>query len=238
MAYIDFRHILLSFTTALLLAPFAVLAQEQESELYHIHVVKAAPGKLPQLISEYKNEPGPQEGQPQASPVILRHREGSEWDLIEITPLGKETTISAQPPSKAVQEYRERLWGLAAWHGDTFAVGPAWATVQKVLVPEGNAQQAVYVVSDYRALSGHRRQLREVLDGNAEQTPGRAVIFSHVEGAPWNLLMVTRYDSWADLGADTQPQAGQQEPGLAIREHLAVHHDTICTYVSGGEAIR
>lgn len=210
------------------------------SELYHIEVVKAAPGKLTQLIDAHKNGPAPESNEPQVTPIILRHGEGGEWDLIVITPLGKQTTISASPLPQAIQDYHQRLQPLTDWHGDTFAVGPSWAVVQKALVP-GKDEQPVYVVSDYRSLTGHRQQLRQVLDRNAQDTPGRSVLFAHAEGAPWNFLTVTRYDSWAALGAPPPPpQAGEQrrDAGLAIREHMAVHHDTIATYVSGGQPIR
>jgi hypothetical protein len=228
--------------SALLLVSLSMAQPPQAqpaAEIYHIHVVQAAAGKLPQLLNEYRNAPGPDPGEPQVSPIILRHREGGEWDLIVITPLGKQTTISAEPLPQAVQAYNQRIQPLTSWHGDTFVVGPSWATVQKALMPEANAPQTVYVVSDYRAIPGHRQQLRQVLDRNEQDTPGRAVTFSHIEGAPWNFLTVTRYNSWTELGGATQPQAGQQpDPGLSIREHLAVHHDTICTYVSGGQPKR
>ena len=164
----------------------------------------------------------------------------AQWDLIVITPLGKQTTISANPLPQAIQDYNQRLQPLSGWHADTFTVGPSWSSVQKALVPAKDAQP-VYQVSDYRSLSGHRSQLREVLDRNAQDTPGRSVLFAHVEGAPWNFLTVTRHDSWAALGApppQPQPGAPRQEAGLAIREHMAVHHDTIAVYVSGGEPIR
>lgn len=215
-------------------------AQAPAPELYHIHVVKAASGKLPQLIDAYKSGPAPEANEPQVTPIILRHREGGEWDLIMITPLGKQTTISANPLPQAIQDYNQRLQPLSDWHADTFTVGPSWTLVQKALVPAKDAQP-VYQVSDYRSLTGHRPQLREVLDRNAQATPGRSVLFAHVEGAPWNFLTVTRYDSWAALGApppQTQPGAPRQETGLAIREHMAVHHDTIAVYISGGEPIR
>jgi hypothetical protein len=212
--------------------------QPQATEIYHVHMVKAAPGKLAQLINEYKNAPGPSPDEPQVSPIILRHREGSEWDLIVITPLGKKTTISAEPVPQAVQAYYQRIQPLTDWHADTFTTGPSWATVRKALLPEKGAQQSVYVVSDYRAMAGHRSQLQKVIEGDGPD--GNAVLFTHAEGAPWNFLTVTRYDSWADVDATPPPAQGAQpqDPGLAIREHLAVHHDTICTYISGGQPIR
>jgi hypothetical protein len=214
-------------------------AQAAALELYHIHVVQAAPGQLTQLIDAYKNGPAPEANEPQFTPIILRHREGSEWDLIVITPLGKQTTISAAPPPQAVQDYNQRLQPFSAWHGDTFAIGPAWAEVQKALVP-GKGEQAVYVVTDFRSVPGHRPQLRQVLDRTALDTPGRSILFAHAEGTPWNFLTVTRYDSWAALGAPPPQRPGEQprDGGLAQREHTAIHHDTVVVYVSGGQPIR
>lgn len=230
----------LSVVIMILLSLTIAVAQEsqpaQALELYHIHVVNAAPGKLTELIDAYKNAPGPEAGEPQVKPIILRHAQGGEWDLIVITPLGKQTTITASAPTKAVQEYNQRLAPLSSWHGDTFAVGPAWAIVQKALVPAKG--ESIYQVTDYRSLPGHRTQLREVLDRTA--LAGQSVLFAHVEGAPWNFLNITRYNSWAELGAPPQQAAGAttpQETGLALRNHMAVHHDTIATYVSGGQPI-
>jgi len=228
--------VLLTATTAV--AQPSAQPQAPALELYHIHISKAAPGKLPQLIDAYKSAPAPEAGEPQVTPIILRHRDGDEWDLITITPLGKQTTLTANAPPQAVMDYYQRVGLLSDWHNDTFVVGPGWAVVQKALVVAKG--EPVYVVTDYRALPGHRPQLRDVLDRNAQDTPGRSVLFAHVEGASWNFLAITRYDSWAEMGAPPpQPAAGApQDQGLAIRDHLAVHHDTIATYVSGGQPIR
>ena len=228
--------VLLTATTAV--AQPSAQPQAPALELYHIHISKAAPGKLPQLIDAYKSAPAPEAGKPQVTPIILRHRDGDEWDLITITPLGKQTTLTANAPPQAVMDYYQRVGLLSDWHNDTFVVGPGWAVVQKALVVAKG--EPVYVVTDYRALPGHRPQLRAVLDRNAQDTPGRSVLFAHVEGASWNFLAITRYDSWAEMGAPPpQPAAGApQDQGLAIRDHLAVHHDTIATYVSGGQPIR
>jgi hypothetical protein len=113
---------------------------------------------------------------------------------------------------------------LTDWHNDTYVVGPGWAVVQKALVVAKG--EPVYIVTDYRALPGHRPQLRQVLDRNAQDTPGRSVLFAHVEGASWNFLDITRYDAWAEMGAPPPQPAGgaQQDQGLAIRDHMAVHH--------------
>ena len=227
-------------TTAMSAAQSPAQPQSQAAralELYHIHIAKAAPGKLQQLIDAYNNAPAPAADEPQFTPIILRHREGSEWDLITITPLGNQTTISAAAPPQAITDFTQRVVPLTDWHSDTFALGPSWAIVQKALIVAKG--EPVYIVADYRSLPGHRAQLRQVLDRGA--VPDRSVMFAHLEGAPWNFLGVTRYDSWADMGAPApQPAAGAapQDQGMAMREHLAVHHDTIAVYISGGQPIR
>ena len=201
----------LLLTTAISVAQQPAQQPQQQAsalELYHIHMSKAAPGKLTQLIEAYQNAPAPDAGAPQVTPIILRHREGAEWDLITITPLGNQVTLKADAPPQAVQYYFTRLGPLSDWHGDTFVVGPSWAVVHKALVPAKDAQP-VYVVSDYRSLAGHRPQLRQILDRNAQDTPGRSVLFAHVEGASWNFLTVTSYDSWNAIGAPRpQPASG------------------------------
>src|SRR5436309_1813570 len=78
-------------------------------EIYHVHVVKAAAGKLPDLIEAYKNVPGPDPGDPQVTPIVLRHREGGEWDLIVITPRGKEHTLRSDAPPQKVLDFNQRV---------------------------------------------------------------------------------------------------------------------------------
>ena len=212
----------------------AAQTASQGSELYHIHAVKAAPGKLLELIDAYKAAPAPDEGQPQVTPIILRHRQGGEWDILVISPRGAETTVSAGQPSADARALNERLATLSAWHADSFAAGPAWDAVRQALLPDPDAGTPVFVVSDYRAIPGHRPQLRQALEGGQAGASG-SVLLTHVEGAPWNFLHVTRYASWADLG--TPPPSPQQQ-GIAAREHMAVHHDTVATYVAGGAPIR
>jgi hypothetical protein len=236
-----FVSILILLTAAISVAQSPTQPQSQPAaaapELYHIHIAKAAPGKLQQLIDAYNNGPAPGADEPQFTPIMLRHREGSEWDLITITPLGKQVTISSAAPPQAILDFNQRVAPLTDWHSDTFTLGPSWDVVQKALVVSKG--EPVYIVSDYRSLAGHRAQLRQVLDRGA--IADRTVMFAHVEGAPWNFLGITRYESWAEMGAPApQPAAGTaaQDQGLSMREHLAVHHDTIAVFVSGGQPIK
>ncbi|RPJ57621.1 MAG: hypothetical protein EHM24_29345, partial [Acidobacteria bacterium] len=107
-------------------------------ELYHVHFAKAAPGKMNELIDAYKQAPVPA-GEP-GPPLILRHLQGDDWDLLVLSPLGKEETLT---PAASAEEQAsiQRMRGLRTQHGDTFTSGPAWADVRAALL--GGAAPAV-----------------------------------------------------------------------------------------------
>jgi hypothetical protein len=206
------------------------------AELYHVHFVKAAPGKLVELIDGYVNAPADPEAP--APPVILRHREGDDWNLLVLQPLGKEATLRAVPPSAELQQFLTRTRGLRAMHSDTFAIGPPWTEARKLVLgderAEASASGGIYVVSVFRALPGHRDQLQDVLRKMAAEDAGRTVVLQHLEGAPWEFVMITRYESWAAFG-ESEQKLGGQAPGpttLAMGEHLAEHHDTVAERIT------
>ena len=206
------------------------------SQIYHVHFVQAAPGKLPELI---KLMTAPPAGDAAPSHVLLlRHREGSPWDLVAIEHIGAKATVESGRPGPA----RE----LRAWHEDTFVAGPPWDVFAKAMGLDGQpgTADAVYVVSTYRGAPGHRAMLDETLQkvAAAAAKPDRGVILQHVEGGAWDSLTINRYDSWRDFAADQSddPTAEQRErraglmqaAGLALREHSGSHNDTIAVRVA------
>ena len=245
-------------------------------ELYHVHFAKAAPGKLNELISAYQQAPVPA-GEP-GPPLILRHLQGDDWDLLVLTPLGPEETLK---PTASAEEQKSvaRMRGLRTQHGDTFTSGPAWAELRAALL--GGAATAaasvaasasgatgatgtsgsatggstaggaaasssavpagtIYTVTTYRSLPGHRDQLAATLQRVAALFPDRRTILQHVEGAPWEFVLIQRYDSWNALGEEeaapperlrSQGFANSEAIGLELRQHAAEHRDTIARLV-------
>jgi hypothetical protein len=206
------------------------------AELYHVHFVKAAPGKLLELIDSYAS--APQDPESSAPPVILRHREGDDWNLLVLRPVGPEVTLRAVPPSAELQQFLTKTRGLRAQHNDTFAIGPPWPEARKLILGAESAESSggasgVYVVSVFRSLPGHRDQLEGVLKKIAAEEPGRTLMLQHLEGAPWEYVMIVRYDSWTAFGESEQKPGGQPgSTGLAMQEHLAEHHDTVAERVT------
>ena len=201
-------------------------AAPKRTDVYHVFIVKAAPGKAKEL-QEWLKQPDPQH--PDAKGIVLRHQDGDAWDFVAIEHIGAKATVDLNGAQMTPQQ---RL--IAEWHGDTFVGGPSWADFAKALGLDDASKSAnsVYVVSDYRAVPGHRDELEKML---SETTPGDTasgnVLLSHVEGAPWNFLGIVRYDSMEKFAEGEKSSIAQTNKGeggwFEIRAHCALHHDTL-----------
>lgn len=223
------RYLLGALACALLSAPSPAAAQASSAaqELYHAHFVKAAVGKLPDLIAAYKSAPVPAGEQ---KPIILRHREGDDWDLLVLTPFGKRETTVTAAVSPDMDALYAKFRAASERHTDSFIAGPPWAEAQKTFGSDANG---VYVVGVYRSANGHRDQLGQALGKIAAgDQPGRTVTFRHVEGGPFDFIQITHYDSWNAIDAPPAGQADAQAQSLELRQHMAEHHDTICIRIA------
>ncbi|MDQ6891834.1 MAG: hypothetical protein M3167_04055 [Acidobacteriota bacterium] len=244
------NRILLSLAIALVAAAWMSAQQAPQAtspasgnrtDLYHVHFVKAAPGKATEILNSLRtppaNEPMPTHA------LILRHLEGDDWDFAVIQHLGPKASVELASPAPAAE--RE----LRAWHNDTYAAGPSWAEFSKAMgigQPSAGAAPAgsdVYIVGAYQGAAGHRTQLEDTLKRvmASSPRPGDSVLLQHREGSPWDYLHITRYNGWKDLAAqqeDPDTQARQrkagltQDAGLELRTHMASHHDTIANRVA------
>jgi len=218
-------------TLALLFGPGVATPQTAppRTDVYHVHVTAAAPGKAAQL-GEYLRTSAPT-----GHSLVLRHQDGAEWDYVVIEHLGAKATVEAggNPPPASARD-------LSAWHGDTFVNGPAWADFTKAMGlgdDSGKNAGSVYVVSTYRAVPGHRDQLEKMLGTAApgDRAAG-TVLLQHLEGAPWNFLSITRYGSWQDFGASEAASVAQTDKGAGgwyeLREHSGYHTDTVTSRVA------
>lgn len=208
------------------------------TDVYHVHIAKAALGKAAQLGDALKtqlpNSPMP------GHYLVLRHQQGDEWDYIVIEHLGTKASVeaagSATPP--AVRD-------LYAWHGDTFVSGPSWAEFSRLmgLNPDALAKTSgsVYAVSVYRAAPGQRDQLEKLISTPASAggpTPPDNVVLQHLEGAPWQYLGIARYNSWQDFANDQSATATQlsKTPGQGgwyqLRDYSTFHRDTLADRIA------
>jgi hypothetical protein len=206
------------------------------SDVYHVHLVKSAPGKTEEL-GKTLTQASVETPMP-THVLVLRHADGDEWDFASIAHQGASFTVKASDsrmtPARELREF----------HTDTISLGPSWPVFAKAMGiagPQAGAQPAgtaVYVLTTYRGLPGRREQLYQTLlkIDKAARKPGNTVILRHAEGADWDYAVITHYDSWQDFAADqADPQGEQrakqagftQNPGLELRESMVVHHDTL-----------
>jgi hypothetical protein len=207
----------------------AATTNPSRTDVYHVFFVKAAPGKAKEL-ADFLKEPDP--NTPDAKGIILRHQDGDEWDYVVIDHMGTKATVESAgtplPPSKR---------SLMESHNDTFVSGPSWAEFAKQMGIDGDAAKtagAVYAVSDYRAVPGHRDDLDKMLSeppNRAIDTSSGTVLLQHLEGASWNFLGVVRYDSWQKYAENEKNSVGETKKNqggwFELRNHVAAHHDTL-----------
>jgi len=213
------------FVFSLSAVPHAPAQAAARTDVYHVHLAKAALGKGVEE-GDYLKKQGPNSPMP-GHFIVLRHQSGEDWDYAVIEHLGTKATVNAAgtPPPAGARD-------LNAWHGDTFVNGPAWPEFAKAMGLDDATKTAgsVYVVSVFRAAPGHRDELEKSLAQPGSGTAGN-VLLQHLEGGPWHFLTITRYNSWEDFGkaekadvADTlKPDGGW----LGVRNHSSYHNDTV-----------
>lgn len=201
-------------------------AQASRTDVYHVHLVKAAPGQAAALGKELST-PDPSQSMPDHF-VVLRHQEGDDWDYAVIQHLGQKATVAIPPAAAAGADLRTS-------HTDTFVSGPSWADFTREMGVGGSGKPgAIYVLGFHRAVPGHRPQLEQALNqpaAAASKIETGAVFLQHLEGSDWQFLTITRYNSWQDLAIDRAAAAADRAsaPGgwADIRQHSASHRDTI-----------
>lgn len=207
-------------------------AAAQERDVYHITAVRAAPGRYGDLI---KAAGAPLPSSAGGFSVVFQHAQGEDWDLLLIEHHGEKATVERGAPDPALAERRT----TTAWHSDSYVLGPPLAEFRKQLgldmvkTGAGAAPPDVYVISTFTAVPGHQTELRAAVEqaGPGDTSTG-TVVLTHLEGAPWHLLAISRYASWQEFAKAMSAAAGTQTKGAGqkptgLRQHMASHADTL-----------
>ena len=218
--------------------------------LYKTTFVRAAPGKLLDLIALYKERMAVYDASGDERPFWWRHTQGDQWDLMLLFPLGSYTEFyskervpqrkkAAESSSLSQEEFSRKLNTCSAWREDVFVLGPPLESVRKAF--DGTAY---YHIEICVALPGKQEELykeREMENVYSVAT-GRpeTMIFVRDQGASWDLFTLGCYRDlkhWAssadvpkekrDLAAR---QAGFSDPdaiGPYLRTLIDMHRDTM-----------
>jgi hypothetical protein len=222
----------------------------EPSYLYKATFVRAAPGKLLDLIALTKGRMAVLDAAGDERPLWWRHTQGDQWDLMLLSPLGsyaeyyakdrmfrRQKAAAASPLSE--KEYRAGLDACSSWREDVFVMGPPLEDLRKA-----SDGMAYYHIEIFIALPGKQAELyKEREMENAYQAgTGRpaTLIFVRDQGAAWDLFSLGCYRDlkhWAASGdvpkekrEQAARQAGFKDPdaiGPYMRTLIDMHRDTM-----------
>jgi len=218
--------------------------------LYKTTFVRAAPGKLLDLIALYKDRMAVVEASGDARPFWWRHTQGDQWGLMLLVPMESYTEYYAKNKiagrKKAAdasglpqEEFSRKLDACSSWREDVFVMGPPLEFVRKAF--EGTAY---YHIEIFVSLPGKQEELfkereMENIYGVETRRPYN-LIFVRDQGAVWDLFTLGCYRDikhWAVGDEITKEQraaaarkAGFNSPeeiGPYMRTLIDMHRDTM-----------
>jgi hypothetical protein len=243
--------LLVFFALPALLSVAAVSAggsQSSESTyLYKTTFVRAAPGKLLDLIALYKSRMAVDDAAGDERPLWWRHTQGDQWDIMLLFPMGSYTEYYSQDrlsrrkkaSSFSQKEFLQKLNECSAWREDVFVLGPPLESVKKAF--DGTAY---YHIEIFIALPGKQEELfkEREMENIYQVGTGRPenMIFVRDQGAAWDLFTLGCYRdlkhwaSSADVSKEKRDLAARQagfnnpdEIGPYMRTLIDLHRDTM-----------
>ena len=228
-------------------------AEELEGDyLYKMTTIRAATGELATLLaweermaaSGYYDEAGVEQ------PLIMRHSQGDQWDLLVITPMNTWSTYHAREATErrreAAAEHAELIaegQGLFAFYEDHFAYGPPWSAIAAAY-----ADNDFYHIEMFMAAPGkaaelfEQRRMENAYLAATGQVPN--MIFRRAAGSDVDVFTIGFHPSFeafatpADVTDEDKDRAAKAAgfKGLAdlsfyLRSLISGHHDTLATKV-------
>ena len=218
--------------------------------LYKTTFIRAAQGKLMDLIALYKERLAVIEKSGDARPFWWRHTQGDHWDLMLLMPMGSyaeyyakgrvaKRTKAAEGAGLPDEAFTRKLDACSSWKEDVFVLGPPLEFVQKAF-----EETAYYHIEIMVSLPGKQAELfkereMENLYGVAGGRPYN-MIFVRESGASWDIYTLGCYrdlQHWAAPSPLTREEreaaarkagfSGADAIGPYMRTLIDFHRDTM-----------
>jgi hypothetical protein len=140
--------------------------------------------------------------------------------------------------------FQERLYQFIAWHEDVFVWGPPLAELRACVQGKSVAHLEMMqaMAGQHDALTRQRR-MESAFDVNRGRP--RMLVFTHQEGAAWDVITLDAWNDWRQYGeaqmvaADVSEAAAKKAGfanadavGVALRTLISTHHDTLGTFIT------
>jgi hypothetical protein len=244
----------LGLTLAVALAGAAFAADETAPPkpvyLYKTTFVRAAPGKLLDLIALWKDRFGVIEAGGDARPFWWRHTQGDQWDLMMLTPMGSyadyyanarivERDKAAAAAGLSWADFASKLDACVAWKEDVFVYGPPLEFAKRQF--EGMAYFHIEIMVSLPGRQADLYKERE-MENVYNMAGGRPynMVFVRDQGAAWDIYTLGCYrdlQHWASPSPLTKEEreaaakkagfAGADAIGPYMRTLIDFHRDTM-----------
>lgn len=244
--FLAMRNLIAALTLALFCSALPASTAEN-SFLYKVTLVQAAPGKLPELIDLYKYKATASQAAGDEAPLWMRHSQGDHWDLMVLFPMERYSDFyqpqRIQKRGQIEQVLRDRMKEDIAWQEDLFVYGPPLAELRK-----GFAEGAFFHVEMFESLPGKFAELykeREMENAYSKTLrQPQNFIFVRDQGAAWDIFTIGVYRDLKHYAEGTTLTLAEQDAaaraagfespsqiGPYLRRFIRTHHDTLAVAV-------
>jgi hypothetical protein len=222
--------------------------------MYHVVMLRAAPGRLLDLIELLKEERDLLGDVNEPLPFWMRHTQGDQWDLLLLYPIGSlheyfEPVRTARRLESGTQkglsegDLKREVDRLTSWRDELFVRGP-----DPQVVGAAFGDNDFYHVEMFVALAGRQRDLLEErrMENHYLRGIGRPqnLIFVREAGGPWDSFTLgfyqdlKHYSESVDIPAEVEEEAaraagfeGADRIGSFLRRFILYHRDTLCVSI-------
>lgn len=221
---------------------------------YRVLLLRAAPGRLDDLIRLYRERSAVFDAAEVEPPVIMRHSQGDQWDLMLLFPIEpladyfgepRRLRLAAAAEAAGLSEaaFQDSLRSMAAFREELFAAGP-----QHEDFAERAQGAGLYHIEMFVAVAGRYEDLVEQrhMENAYYHATDRAgnLVFTRLAGAQWDVFTVGFYEDMPHFAAepDLPREALEQAAidagfesrgtiGTYLRELMHHHNDTLAVPV-------
>lgn len=247
-----FKSVMIAFFSIFLLS-MPIAAEPLEGEyLYKVTTMRIERGKLKEFLAWYSelNATSVFEDAGTPRPMLMRHSQGDQWDLLKIEPMGSWTAYHARSRvkrrGKAAEKHADLInsgKAMIAFSEDVFAYGPSLEVIQKAY-----EENAFYHIEMFEAAPGkagalfEQRRMENAYLAATGQTEN--MIFRRAAGSDVDVFTIGFHES---LQTFSTPSGASKEEAEAaavaagfknradisflLRSLISGHHDTLAVKV-------